>query len=67
VERDPYTPHDDRRMGLAMIAVIVFGAASGTGVGVFFEAPEVGGIAGGIVGIIVGLLVVPGLTRDWRD
>ena len=54
-------------MGLAMLGVILFCAASGAGVGVFFQAPEIGGIVGGIVGIIVGLVVVPGLMRDWRD
>jgi hypothetical protein len=54
-------------MGLAMLGVILFSTASGAGVGVFFQAPEIGGIVGGIVGIIVGLIVVPGLMRDWRD
>ena len=65
--RDPYNPHNDKALGLAVLAAIVFCAASGTGVGVFFQAPAVGGLAGGVVGIIVGLLVVPGLMRDWRD
>jgi hypothetical protein len=54
-------------MGLAMLGVIVFCTASGTGVGVFFQAPEVGGIIGGVCGIMLGLLLVPGLMRDWRD
>jgi hypothetical protein len=67
VSRDPYNPYDDKQMGLAMLGVILFCAASGAGVGVFFQAPEIGGIVGGIVGIIVGLIVVPGLMRDWRD
>jgi len=67
VSRDPYNPYEDKQMGLAMLGVIVFGFASGLGVGVFFEAPEIGGIAGGVVGIIVGLIVVPGLMRDWKD
>lgn len=65
--RDPYNPYDDKQMGLAMLGVIVFCAASGTGVGVFFQAPEIGGFVGGVVGIILGLIVVPGLMRDWRD
>ncbi len=64
---DPYNPYDDKQMGLAMLGVIVFCAASGTGVGVFFQAPEIGAIVGGMIGIIVGLIVVPGLMRDWRD
>lgn len=67
MSRDPYNPYDDKQMGLAMLGVIVFCVASGAGVGVFFQAPEVGGIVGGIIGIIVGLIVVPGLMRDWRD
>lgn len=54
-------------MGLAMLGTIIFCAASGTGVGVFFEAPELGGFAGGIVGIVIGLIVIPGLMRDMRD
>lgn len=54
-------------MGLAMLGVILFCTASGAGVGVFFQAPEIGGIVGGMVGIIIGLIVVPGLMRDWRD
>ncbi|MEJ7875165.1 MAG: hypothetical protein WKF62_00780 [Solirubrobacterales bacterium] len=65
--RDPYNPSDDRALGLAVLGAIAFCAASGTGVGVFLQAPALGGIAGGVVGIIVGLLVVPGLMRDWRD
>jgi hypothetical protein len=65
--KDPNNPYDDRAMGLAMLGVIVFCAASGTGVGVFFQAPEIGGIIGGVCGIILGLVLVPGLMRDWRD
>lgn len=65
--RDPHNPYDEKQMGLAMLGVILFCAASGIGIGVFFEAPGVGGIIGGVVGIIIGLIVVPGLMRDWRD
>ena len=65
--RDPYNPYDDKQMGLAMLGVILFCVASGIGIGVFFEAPEIGGFAGGVVGIVLGLIVVPGLMRDWRD
>ena len=67
MSRDPYNPYDEKQMGLAMLGVIVFCAASGTGVGVFFQAPEIGGMIGGAVGILAGLIVVPGLMRDWRD
>ena len=67
MSRDPYNPYDEKQMGLAMLGVILFCAASGTGVGVFFQAPAIGGIVGGIIGIIVGLIVVPGLMRDWHD
>ncbi len=50
-----------------MLGTIIFCAASGTGVGVFFEAPELGGFTGGVIGIVIGLVVVPGLVRDTRD
>jgi hypothetical protein len=67
VPRDPYNPFDEKALGLAILGTILFCAASGAGVGVFFQAPELGGIAGGLIGIIVGLLLVPGLMRDWHD
>jgi hypothetical protein len=67
VSRDPYNPYDEKQMGLAMLGTILFCTASGAGVGVFFQAPEIGGIIGGLVGIVIGLIVVPGLMRDWHD
>lgn len=57
----------EKRMGLVMLGTVVFCVASGGGIGVFFEAFEIGVIAGGIVGIIAGLLIVPGLMRDYAD
>lgn len=63
----PRSEQTEKAMGLATLAVVVFCAASGTGVGVFFQAPEIGGIVGGIVGIVIGLVVLPGLMRDFSD
>ena len=65
--RDPHNPFDDRAMGLAMLGTILFCVASGAGVGVFFQQPEIGALAGGVVGILLGLWLLPGLMRDWQD
>jgi hypothetical protein len=56
---------DERAAGLTMIGTILFGTATGAGIGVFVEAPEVGAMVGTAVGIVAGLVVVPGL-RDYR-
>lgn len=67
MERDPHNPFDDRALGLAMLGTIIFCAASGTGVGVFFQQPEIGGLIGGALGIVIGILLIPTLMRDWQD
>ena len=58
---------NDRAAGLAMLGSIVFCAATGMGIGVFFASPVIGGLAGGAAGILIGLLVVPGLLGDGRS
>lgn len=60
-------PSDDKAAGVAMLGSIVFCAATGMGIGVFFQSPVVGGLAGGAVGIVFGLVAVPGLLRDGRN
>jgi len=64
--RDPRNPFDDRAMGLAMLGTILFCAATGAGIGVFFEQAAIGAIAGGVVGIVAGRPLLAGLLRDWR-
>jgi hypothetical protein len=65
--RDPHNPYSEKDMGRAMLGTILLCAASGAGVGVFFEAPEIGGIVGGLVGILLGLWLIPSLMRDLQD
>jgi hypothetical protein len=65
--RDPYNPFDDRAVSRAMLFTIVVFAATGAGVGVFFEQPAIGAIIGGAAGILLAALLVPKLMRDWRD
>ena len=63
--RDPRNPFDEREIGRAVLLTILICAASGAGIGVFFEQPAVGGIAGGVAGILLGVLLIPALMRDW--
>ena len=65
--RDPHNPYSEKDMGRAMLGTILLCAASGAGVGVFFEAPEIGGIVGGFVGILLGFWLIPSLMRDLQD
>lgn len=67
MSRDPQNPFDDNALGLAMLGMIIFCAASGAGVGVFFQEPEAGGLIGGTTGLVLGLWLVPSLMRDWKD
>lgn len=64
---DRPNPADDKAAGLAMLGSICFCAATGMGIGVFFQSPVIGGLAGGVVGIVFGLLAVPGLLRDGHN
>jgi hypothetical protein len=63
--RDPRNPFDERDVSRAVLLTVLVCAASGAGVGVFFEQPAIGGIAGGVLGVLVGALVVPRLMQDW--
>ncbi len=67
MSHDPYNPFDDKALGVAMIGTILFGAATGTGIGVFFEEPAIGGLIGAALGIILGAWAIPALMRDLRD
>lgn len=67
VNHDPYNPFSEKALGLAAMGTIFFCASSGTGIGVFFEKPEIGALAGGLVGIIVAVFLLPALMRDWQD
>jgi hypothetical protein len=67
MSRDPHNRFSEKDMGRAMLGTVLFCAASGSGVGVFFESPELGGIIGGFIGIVLGFLLIPGLMRDWQD
>lgn len=64
---DPHNPFSEKALGRAMLGTVLLCAASGAGVGVFFEAPEIGGMVGGLVGILLGLWLIPSLMRDWQD
>jgi len=65
--RDPHNPFSEKDLGLAMMGMIFFCAASGLGLGVFLQRPVAGGLIGGALGILVGLWLVPALLRDWHD
>jgi hypothetical protein len=65
--RDPHNPYQERTIGLAMLGVVFFFAATGLGVGAFVAEPEIGGICGSALGIAFGVLFVPPLMRDLRD
>ena len=56
---------DERAAGLAMLGTILFCAAVGGGVGIFFEQPVIGAIGGALIGILLGFWLVPRLMRDW--
>ncbi len=68
---DPRGPEDQfehhRSAGKWMLGFIVFCLATGAGIGVVLERPEIGALIGGAVGILFGLLAVPGLLRDWHE
>jgi hypothetical protein len=64
---DPHNPHSEKNMGRAMLGTVLLCAASGAGIGVFFEAPEIGGMVGGVIGILLGLWLIPSLMRDLQD
>ena len=65
--RDPSNPFSERDLGLAMMGMIFFCAASGLGVGVFLHQPIAGGLVGGLLGIVLGIWLIPALFRDWGD
>ena len=62
---DPNQHFDERAAGLAMLGTILFCAAVGGGVGIFFEQPVIGAIGGALIGILLGFWLVPRLMRDW--
>ncbi len=64
--RDPRNPFDERDIARAVLLTILVCAATGAGIGVFFEQPAIGGIAGGAAGILLGVLITPRLMRDWH-
>jgi hypothetical protein len=55
---------DDRIAGRIMLGSILFCAMAGTGVGVFFVEPVVGGLIGAVVGIALGFWLIPNLLRE---
>lgn len=65
--RDPHNPFTERAIGLALLGTILFCAASGAGIGVFLQEPELGGLVGGAVGLVAGIWLIPPLMRDWLD
>ena len=63
--QDPEHQFDERAAGLAMLGTILFCAAVGGGVGIFFEQPVIGAIGGALIGLLLGFWLVPRLMRDW--
>lgn len=67
LDHDPYNPFSEKSQGLATLGTLFFCVSSGTGIGVFFEKPEIGALAGGVIGILAGVFLLPALLRDWED
>lgn len=59
-------PSDDRAVGLAALAAVLFCSVTGLGVGAFVQAPVLGTFAGVTVGVLVSVLAIPSLMREWR-
>jgi hypothetical protein len=57
---------DHRNAGVAMLGSVLFCAATGMGIGVFFREPVIGGLAGIAVGIVLGIWFVPSLLREFQ-
>jgi hypothetical protein len=57
---------DHRNAGVAMLGTVLFCAATGMGIGVFFREPVIGGLVGIAVGIVLGIWFVPALMREFQ-
>jgi hypothetical protein len=64
---DPYDRHDQRSLTGPLIGAVLFCAATGAGIGVFWREPAIGAAVGAFVGIVLGIWLIPALMREWGE
>jgi hypothetical protein len=64
---DPHDHHHERSLTGAVVGTVLFCAATGAGIGVFWREPAIGAVVGGLAGIVLGVWLIPALMREWGD
>jgi hypothetical protein len=61
---DPYNRPSERPITGAIVGTVLFCAATGAGIGVFWREPAIGAVVGALVGIVLGVWLIPALMRE---